>query len=415
MANELRQRQPTREQRLETTAGVGHPGGKIKHGGAVQILRLLLVVVYFFSSCVTIVVTQFIGAPLYWINRDLYYAYMALTKQSFGIFVTTLTQWWAPTVIRVSWDSSVAGELRKTENGTLECSFPERMIMIANHQLYTDWLYLWWIAYTNRPKTHGHIYIILKESLKHIPVIGWGMRFYGFIFMSRKMATDQPRLAHRLKQLRQIHKGPMSGTSGLDPMWLLLFPEGTNASDNGRKKSAQWAEKVGIKDMEHVLLPRSTGMFFCLNELKGTVDYIYDCTLAYEGVPRGEFGQDLFTLRSMYLQGRPPPSVSMYWRRFAIADIPLDDHITFELWLRERWYEKDAYIEQYLTTGRLPPTKAATNRAKKEAGDEEYIETQVQLTHWWEVGNIFLVLATFGLLANILARVWNVVWYGKQI
>lgn len=102
--------------------------------------------------------------------------------------------------------------------------------------------------------------------------------------MSRKMSTDQPRLAHRLKQLKTRHAGPMSGTSGLDPMWLLLFPEGTNASNNGRAKSASWAEKVGVKDMQHVLLPRSTGMFFCLNELKGTVDYVYDCTLAYEGV-----------------------------------------------------------------------------------------------------------------------------------
>jgi lysocardiolipin and lysophospholipid acyltransferase len=34
-----------------------------------------------------------------------------------------------------------------------------------------------------------------------------------------------------------------------------------------------------------MLLPRSTGSFFCLNELKGTVEYVYDCTLVYGGVP----------------------------------------------------------------------------------------------------------------------------------
>jgi 1-acyl-sn-glycerol-3-phosphate acyltransferase len=109
--------------------------------------------------------------------------------------------------------------------------------------------------------------------------------FYGFIFMSRKMATDQERLEHRLKKLKERHSGHMSGSEGLDPMWLLIFPEGTNASDNGRIKSAKWAQKVGIKDMEHMLVPRSTGSFFCLNELKGTVDYVYDCTMAYEGIP----------------------------------------------------------------------------------------------------------------------------------
>jgi len=50
-----------------------------------------------------IVVTQLLGAPLYWINKDLYYAYMALTKQSFGIFVTTLTQWWYGLVVILLW------------------------------------------------------------------------------------------------------------------------------------------------------------------------------------------------------------------------------------------------------------------------------------------------------------------------
>jgi 1-acyl-sn-glycerol-3-phosphate acyltransferase len=132
---------------------------------------------------------------------------------------------------------------------------------------------------------HGHIYIILKESLKYVPVIGWGMMFYGFIFMSRKMATDQPRIAYRLNKLKERHKGHMSGTEGLDPMWLLIFPEGTNACVNGRKKSAAWAEKTGVNDMQHALLPRSTGSYFCLNELKDTVDFVYDCTLAYEGIP----------------------------------------------------------------------------------------------------------------------------------
>ncbi len=131
---------------------------------------------------------------------------------------------------------------------------------------------------------HGSLFIILKESLKYIPIVGPGMMFYGFIFMSRKMAVDQPRLAHRLGKLRTEHTAP-DGSKYLDPMWLLLFPEGTNASQNGRNKSAKWADKIGVKDPEHVLLPRSTGTYYCLNELRGTVDYVYDCTVAYEGVP----------------------------------------------------------------------------------------------------------------------------------
>ena len=65
----------------------------------------------------------------------------------------------------------------------------------------------------------------------------------------------------------------------------MIFPEGTNLSKNGRNASARWAAKTGIEDMRHTLLPRSTGLLFCLQELRKTVDYMYDCTVAYEGVP----------------------------------------------------------------------------------------------------------------------------------
>lgn len=70
-----------------------------------------------------------------------------------------------------------------------------------------------------------------------------------------------------------------------DPMWLLIFPEGTNLSATTREKSKSWANKNGLQDMKHQLLPRSTGLRFCLQELSGTTEWLYDCTIAYEGVP----------------------------------------------------------------------------------------------------------------------------------
>jgi lysocardiolipin and lysophospholipid acyltransferase len=76
----------------------------------------------------------------------------------------------------------------------------------------------------------------------------------------------------------------MSGANDLDPMWLLIFPEGTNLSFNGRRKSKAWSDKSGIPDMRHQLLPRKTGLLFCLDELADTVEWIYDCTVAYEGI-----------------------------------------------------------------------------------------------------------------------------------
>jgi lysocardiolipin and lysophospholipid acyltransferase len=116
----------------------------------------------------------------------------------------------------------------------------------------------------------------------------------------------------------------------------------------------------------------------------------------------------------MYLQGRPPPSVNMYWRRFAIADMPLHDHEAFDVWLRERWREKDDLMNKFLDDGRFPTTNSLANGNAKSASNDGNIETEVKLAHWWEVGNIFVVLAAFGLVANIASRVWNFVLYGKQ-
>ena len=260
-----------------------HPAGRVRHGALVQVVRMLLCLSWFNCVVITTQFTQFLGAPLYFINKDYYYAYMALTKQTFGLLIITLTQWFSPTVIRVSGDKSVRGQLIRTRGGLLQTNFPERLIMITNHQLYTDWLYLWWIAYTSQ--MHGHVYIVLKEVVKYIPILGPGMMFYGFIFMARNWARDKPRLRHRLQKLKSRHGGPLSGSQSLDPMWLMIFPEGTNLSANTRKGSAKWATKQGIPDLKRQLLPKTTGLLYCLQELKGTVHWIYDCTTAYEGIP----------------------------------------------------------------------------------------------------------------------------------
>ena len=63
---------------------------------------------------------------------------MARTKQHFGVVVTTITQWWSPTVIRVTADRTVRDQIRRTSDGGLACHFPERLVLIANHQVWLD-------------------------------------------------------------------------------------------------------------------------------------------------------------------------------------------------------------------------------------------------------------------------------------
>lgn len=119
---------------------------------------------------------------------------------------------------------------------------------------------------------------------------------------------------------------------------------------------------------------------------------------------RGQFGEQYFTLSSTYFEGRPPKSVNFYWRRFRVDDIPLQDAEAFEIWLRERWYEKDALMEEYISTGRFPPSPSEA--VAKGSGAEGFIETEVKTKYWWEFVQIFSILGVAGLLVNIVLKMW---------
>lgn len=363
-----------------TKSGTGNPN-PIQHGRMGQAERAFSAASTFLSGVMAISASQFIGAPLKLVDPKFYDHYMAWTKESFAVLMTTITQWWAPTVVRVSGDASMKGQLFQMDDGTLKCNFPHRLVLMANHQLYTDWLYLWWIAYTN--KMHGRIYIILKESLKSLPIFGWGAQFYNFIFLSRKWETDKYRFKSALNHLKSPN----------DPMWLLIFPEGTNLSAVTREKSAAWAKKSGVPDMKHQLLPRTTGLQFCLQELRQSTNWLYDCTIAYEGVPKGHYGQDVFTLKSSFFEGRPPKSVNMFWRRFKISDIPLDNDEAFGRWLNNRWREKDYILEYFNKFNKFPAEDAvkalAAVEGKRKPVNAKMIGTEVKGGGWDEFLSIF--------------------------
>jgi 1-acyl-sn-glycerol-3-phosphate acyltransferase len=204
------------------------------------------------------------------------------------------------------------------------------------------------------------------------------------VFMARKWEKDQVRLAHRLSKLAKATE---------DPMWLLIFPEGTNLSPNTRPKSVDWAKKQDLTHPKHELLPRSTGLRFCLQNLKTSVHWLYDCTLAYEGVPEDGFPQDYYTLRSLYLEGRPPSGVHMHWRKFHVKDIPLagNQKDEFEKWLQDRWYEKDALLDYFYKHGGFPKDEMKV-----------CVRTEVKLKN--PIGDVFSIFAVLSLVA-VVARI----------
>lgn len=149
---------------------------------------------------------------------------------------------------------------------------------MSNHQGYSDWIYVW-ILFFYAGVSDG-LTIVLKKSLKVLPIGGWAMRLWGFIFLS-SWAEDRGSTGEEL-----IDTGKRA-TKHDRSMALLLYPEGTLVSALTRPKSKAYAEKMGIEDMKNLLIPRSTGLLYCLRTLSTVVPdlSLYDITLGYPGVP----------------------------------------------------------------------------------------------------------------------------------
>ncbi len=67
------------------------------------------------------------------------------------------------------------------------------------------------------------------------------------------------------------------------PYMMLLFPEGTDLSPYNMKLSDEFAEKTGVPKLKYTLHPRTKGFWICMDALRGSVDEVWDVTLAYNG------------------------------------------------------------------------------------------------------------------------------------
>jgi lysocardiolipin and lysophospholipid acyltransferase len=89
--------------------------------------------------------------------RKLYRSWMKVTQKVFGGLLVVLTILFAPLKIIVT------GCHQHLEKDTFAP-------MIANHQIYTDWWYIWLFSYFRN--AHGEIKILLIQALSRIPLVG---------------------------------------------------------------------------------------------------------------------------------------------------------------------------------------------------------------------------------------------------
>ena len=148
------------------------------------------------------------------------------------------------------------------------------VVVVSNHRTRIDWMILWCL-FAHTPSLLSNLKIVLKEPLRRIPMFGWAMQHFRFLFLRRDAAVDEKTIQSVCKRY----------TTEPVPYTVLLFPEGTDLSESNQKKSAEFAAKNKLPEYRNVLLPRSTGLFLIAREIGPHVGVLLDVTMGY--VDRG--------------------------------------------------------------------------------------------------------------------------------
>lgn len=223
-----------------------------------------------------------------------------------------------------------------------------RDLIMSNHQIYSDWIYLW--SLMDKIDRAGEVKIIMKRSLRQVPIFGWSMRFFDFVFLNRKWEQDQ---AHFTKKL----KGFIDSDS---PFCLLIFPEGTTINHKALAKSESFAKKLGVKPTSRVLLPRVLGMWEAVKALDPSLIGIYDITVGYSGLTETDEPEKIYTLEKLFFNGFAPKQVHYHLSYIPLKEIPRESADEFGEWLRERFYEKDRLLDEFYKNGQFPNSRSIT-------------------------------------------------------
>ncbi|KAL0969664.1 hypothetical protein UPYG_G00230460 [Umbra pygmaea] len=272
----------------------------------------------------------------------------------------------------------------------------ERSVIIMNHRTRLDWMFLWCCllrySYLRLEK------ICLKAALKAVPGFGWAMQVACFIFIKRRWEEDRRHMENMLEYFCDIR----------EPVQLLLFPEGTDLTDNTKARSDDFAVKNGLPKFEYVLHPRTTGFTFIVDTLRkgDNLDAVHDITVAYpKNIPQTE--------RHLIL-GQFPREIHFHVRRYEASSLPTSPS-KLQAWTQERWAEKEVRLRDFYAAEprgfdregvcRVPPCKTELRVALIQAAS---------LFYW----SFFIALSFAGLWFWIPLRLYFLgmigVYFGQQ-
>ena len=228
-------------------------------------------------------------------------------------------------------------------------------VIICNHRTRLDWMLLWMVL-ARVPGALFALRIVLKAELALLPWFGWAMQSFRFVFMSRKWATDEARLAAAAASYRTVGDGN----------FVLIFPEGTDLHPAAVEKSAAFSKANNLPEFKHVLHPRATGLVALIEHLGPNLHEVIDITMGYEDFdPAGERPSE-----KSFFAGRVTRKLNVLVEVFRFAKLPAGtkkgDHACFYIepftgqsqadavrkWLTEQFNTKEEQLAQYYSLPR---------------------------------------------------------------
>jgi 1-acyl-sn-glycerol-3-phosphate acyltransferase len=205
----------------------------------------------------------------------------------------------------------------------------ENIFLVANHQAMADIPVI--VSIAARYLRHQDLKWFVKDPLKWVPGIGWGMKFLDCIFVKRNWIADRQ---HVLATFARLRESPL-------PFWVVSFLEGTRMRPHKLAKSQAYATRQGLPPLQHLMLPRTKGFEATLRGLEGRVAAVVDVTIGYEGAAP--------SLADLFLRVR---RVHVHLRRFPVTELPPDDGGR-GAWVNERFREKDQLLAGFYRNGQF--------------------------------------------------------------
>lgn len=285
-------------------------------------LAHLLLAVNFFLSGLAINFAQailYVGLrpfSRYWYRKLNQYLCYSLNCQ----FVF-LAEWWSnsETILYIDKDS-----LKKYYG-------KEHGYLIMNHTYEVDWFMGFLLC--ERVRVLGNCKAYAKRAIQFVPTIGWAWKFAESVFLQRNWDSDKNVIG---KQITELVDHP-------DPIFLLLFAEGTRFTKAKHVASLKFAEEHGLPLLKHHLTPRVKGFTTSIAAMRGRPIAIYDVTLCVkESHPVPPTIKSL--LEAKYVEAH------MYMQRIPLEEVPEDDEGAAK-WLRDLYVKKDKMVESFKQTG----------------------------------------------------------------